>query len=283
MKINDDGTIITLHQSDIETWHTCGEQLRLTHKTTNRDETDAATVGTAMHGLIQHELDEGFYKTLKGAQSFAANKFVDLLQSYKDEGSNYSRSSFKTDLKALDQIKTLVTAWFHSPERDELKFEHNLKVEWDFDVPFATYGDVQVRLAGTSDLVLVDRNQVWDWKSAGRSYERWEKQRWAIQPTVYTFAASHEGLLVPDEFGRFEFHNKVFVRGQTGAPQDVTVYRSQSNFEWLEIQIGSMLAVMSALPEGPWPLNDHGALCGPKWCAFWSDCKGRFINGETWV
>ena len=283
LKINDDGTVITLHQSDIETWHTCGEQMRLVHKTNNRDETDAASVGTAMHGLIEHEIENGFYKTLKGAQSFACNFFADLLESYKENGSNYSRSSFGTDLKALDTLKVLVTAWFHCPERDELKYEQNLLTEWSFDVPFVTFGDVSIRLAGTSDLVLLDRNQIWDWKSAGRAYERWEKQRWAIQPTVYTYAAAHEGLLVPDEFGRFEFHNKVFVRGKTSPPQDVTVYRTKANWDWLESQIASMLAVMVALPDGPWPLNDHGALCGPKWCAFWSQCKGSFVSGETWT
>lgn len=285
MKINPDGTIITLHQSDIETWHTCPEQMRLTHMTSNRDETDAATVGTVLHAVIEHEVTGEFGKTVKSLKGWAANHFLETLEGYAESASAYSRSSFKTDTKALAVLDGLVQAWWDSPERDTLKYvpRDAMLVEWNFDVPFMQIDDVSIRLAGTSDLVLLGFNQIWDWKSAGRSYDRWEKQRWAIQPTVYTYAAAVEGLIAPDKDGRYEFHNKVFVRGNAGPPQDVTVFRSKQNWWWLEKQVQSMLAVMGALPEGPWPLNDHGALCGPKWCPFWSQCKGSLVDGETWV
>lgn len=250
--------------------------------TKNRDETDAATVGTALHAVIEHETNKGFFKTLKRLRTLGHEKYLGLLEEYAEAGACYTRSSFGTDAKALAALDKMVGTWFASAERLQLQHEDNLKVEWEFDVPFRTFGDVSIRLAGTSDLVLLDRNQLWDWKSAGRTYERWEKQRWAVQPTVYTYAAAQEGLIVPNQDGLYEFRFKVFPRNG-GPVQDVPVFRSTGSVNWLEQQIGSMLNVMTAVPDGPWPLNDHGALCGPKWCPFWSKCKGQFVSGETWV
>lgn len=278
-----------LHQSDIETFHTCPEQLRFTHlahENGGRQETDAATVGTCLHHVIEHELETGFETRVRDLHGIAASVFLETLEGYKNTGATYVRSTFKDDMAAIKSLEILATSWFQSEEREHLRHvpESELLIEWEFDMPFCEVAGIQVWLAGRTDLILPGQNEIWDWKSASRPYQQWEKQRWAIQPTVYTWAAHQAGFLTPDNDGLFTFKNKVFVRGpKPTACQTIHVRRGPQNWAWLEKQIAHMVVLAGVLPDGPWPVNDHGALCGPKWCAFWSQCKGAFVSGETWV
>jgi len=136
-----------------------------------------------------------------------------------------------------------------------------------------------VRLAGQADIVDRYTNRMIDWKSSGREYKRWEKQRWAVQPTVYTYAAHREGLITPFEQGcRFDYG--VFIR-RGKESQQLTVWRSFGQWEWLA-RLCDNIATMFGSPLTQWPLRDDHALCGPKWCANWSECKGQFIE-EDWT
>jgi len=103
-----------------------------------------------------------------------------------------------------------------------------------------------------------------------------------VQPTTYTWAAAHNGLILPNSDGEFIFEYKVLVRrSKPVAFQTVTVRRTVGTFTWLERITQNIVALMENLGfENEWPLNDHSALCGPKWCPFWSQCKGQYVNGD---
>lgn len=273
----------------------CAEQTRLKALTTAADggrfESDAATVGTVLHATIEEELETGWFATERDAKGWAAGHFVRVLEGYAANESTYSRASFGTDMKALHAIERLVGSWFHSEERAELAVipDGVLIPEWTFDVPVGlqveTEGGIRdVYVSGTADLLIAGVG-LWDWKTASQPYKRWEKQRWDVQPTVYTYAAAYEGFLSPDPWGEYSFTYKVFdSRGSTpGPPESIAVKRSPNSWEWLRRQLANMWAVQSALPDGPWPLNDSHVLCSDKWCPVWQHCKGQHISTETWT
>lgn len=291
MRIDSNG--IHLRQSDITAFMACPEQYRRTNfdPTYVGSESDAALVGTSLHALIAEELDNGFYDRQFDAACFALDYLRNAIESFELAGTPYNRESFKTDDKAGIFLANVCQDWFHSEERRYLQSvdPQDRLVEWEFDVPFTTLGDTAIWLTGTSDLVLPRRNQVWDWKTAGRDYELWEKQRWAIQPTVYLYAAIHEGHVGMDANGLAHFEYKVFQRGTLGdggkadpkPGQTYPVTRSDASFKFLEKTVRNMVNMQLTLgTDVEWPLNDSGWHCSPKWCAFFADCKGKLIDPD---
>lgn len=286
MRYDEKSMSVHVHQSDIKDWLNCGHQTFLKKQIEGqRFETDAATVGTVLHKVIETEMDEGFFFTEQEALQFAMGYFLELLVDYQKKGSVYSRSSFDTDEKAIKVIERVVKIWYRSDERADFGQMTEFLTEWDFDVPFdIRVGGYDVYLEGQSDLVVPNRKIV-DWKTASQSYKPWEKRRWDVQSTAYTYAGAYEGLLVPDKRGEYEFDFVVFdTKGGTiGPPTVIPVKRSPRNWDWLRVQVTNMLMVQQALPEGPWPMSDQHVLCSPKWCPVWADCKGAVVSGETWT
>lgn len=291
MKFDDNG--IHIHQSDLK--NHCLEKLRLeTVAVGPRIENDAATVGTALHAVIEHELYGNLYETEYDARGNAARIYLELLEEYAADGRPYALSSFNTHERAIDMLANLASKWYRSNERHELLYSANAPlIEWGFDLPFTTvpvkkFGkrqeEIPVYLSGTADIVY--NNQVWDWKTAGSEYRRWEYQRWGRQPDVYTWAAVQSGLVVPDSNGQVEFLFKVFVRNNNldEQPQTVSVVRSANNWSWLETVVHRLVNFAYNMGlDREWPLDDQHVLCSPKWCTFFDVCKGSHVSGETWV
>lgn len=291
MRLDDEG--IHIHQSDLK--NHCLEKLRLeTVATGPRIENDAATVGTALHELIEHELRHGPYDNLHDCQGTAAGIYLGLLEKYQEEGRPYALSSFGSHERAIDLLVRLAEAWWRCTEREELLSATDAPhIELGFDLPYAElelkrHGKraeiMPVFLAGTID--IVHNNRVWDWKTAGSEYRRWEYQRWGRQPDVYTWAAANMELIHPNQDGLYEFDFKVFIRGanpELGCTT-VPIVRSEANHQWLGEIISRVVNFSYQMGfDNQWPLDDQHVLCSPKWCTFFDMCKGRFVNGETWV
>jgi hypothetical protein len=114
---------------------------------------------------------------------------------------------------------------------------------------------------------------------SGFGGKAWEKERWAIQPTVYTYALHHLGYLEGD--GPWPFTYFAFAKdGRNYELQELTVYRHQGDFAWLIDKCLSHAQLVEAQLT-TWPKNDNHALCSPTWCPAWSVCKGRFYT-EDW-
>jgi hypothetical protein len=130
--------------------------------------------------------------------------------------------------------------------------------------------------------VIKGHRRIWDWKTSGQEYKLWEKQRWAVQPTVYTWAAAQNGLLLPDGFGDYTFEYKVLKR--SAKPSKFMTYRvtrTIRSWAWLERVVQNVATLFVTMGiEDEWPLNDHSALCSPKWCPFWDQCKGQYVDGS---
>ena len=292
MRIDEAG--IHLHQSDLK--NHCLEKLRLeTVASGPRVENDAATVGTALHKVIEYELLHGAYDDVTACQSQAANVYLMLLEEYQTEGRPYALSSFNTHDRAIDLLVRLAEAWYRSAEREQLLAATTKPlIEWNFDLPFCEvevkkFGKraeiVPVYLAGTADIILPDR--VWDWKTSGSDYRRWEYQRWGRQPDVYTWAAAEAGLITPHPVtGLHTFEFKVFIRGTDPGMgcQTVTIDRSANNWSWLRESVSRLVNFSYNMGlDREWPLDDQHVLCSPKWCTFFDMCKGKHVDGVSWV
>jgi PD-(D/E)XK nuclease superfamily len=299
MKTDGEGTL-WLHQSDIGHFMSCPEQFRVVNnilpggvfeKTVeHRVETDAATIGTVFHSVIEHEILEGRFQRATDAVRWAKNAMGDLVFGYVTDGIEYRTESFGDDpTKALLTLAKLVEMWFASDERKywlSLANDHPecIIVEWSFDVPFiqGRSGPYHtVRLAGTADILDTYNHRLVDWKTSSRRYERWEKQRWNVQPTVYTYAAAEVGLLDRHEEG-YQFDYRVFNhKTNDPEPQAITVWRETGQWAWLVQMVSNMAAMIeSNLPV--YPVRDDTALCGPKWCPCWSSCKGMYVQHPEW-
>ena len=294
----DDG-VLTLHQSDISHYVTCPEQFRVVNhigpgaqfddEPTIRVETDAATIGTCLHAAIERELSGKPFSSLAAAQKWATDWMGETVSGFMSNGIVYRTESYGDDpAKAVGAVCNLVESWFVSEERaywlqrDPASF----LIENYFNIPFVKRtGDRlvrEIRLAGTADIIDIAENRVVDWKSSGREYRRWEKQRWAHQPTVYTYAAASMGYILPDGDGLYRFDYRIFIRrASTAEAQSVSVFRGNGQWSWLTMLVNNIADQIESNSE-MWPLRDDHALCGPKWCPVWDSCKGMFV-GEDWA
>jgi hypothetical protein len=162
------------------------------------------------------------------------------------------------------------------PEFRNLYDSDDSLTEHTFTVPIATRDHVELYLTGTIDGVRPMQYLV-DWKTAARPYKRWERQRWAIQPTVYYAAARWQGLI--GEHGLFKY--VIFEKSlKVLEPQVIEVTRGPGHVDWLTETLWTCYDLWVAHPDGPWPLNDQHALCSEKWCPFWTTCKGRFVKAD---
>lgn len=257
-----------LRQSWLKSADTCPEQARLDHvKKLPERETDAANIGTAVHTVIENALSRVDTVTLKDCllafdEAWAARveALGDQLQWVK-----YSPKS------ALAFGRECTFQW-HANVYPHL-YGQPCKLEAEFCVPFYEDETRLVELSGTIDYVGDDSHvaPLKDWKTSSRGeYVEWEKKRWDIQSMVYTYAATHEGWVVPEPDDSVNFE---FVVMFDGGVQRLVLRRGPEHWAWLKAKVESTCLLIEAdLPT--WPKQDNHALCSPKWCSAWDFCKG---------
>jgi hypothetical protein len=286
-----------LRQSDINDWLQCAEKFRRrifdeAAGLSRATESDVALAGTTLHKFIEAELGER--QVGLDPHAFAYEYYSGEAARFRsDPNVTFTENTFSSDSAAVNEIAKMVGMWLGSPLRADLlgRDPETLLVEWEFDELFTHIDSMPVYLCGTTDLVLIGDGMI-DWKTAGRDYQRWEKQRWAVQPTVYTYAAARAGFIgqvpnLPADSGfdsglTYPFEFVVFPRGRKGGIQHVDVNRGPEHWSWLAQQIGPMVRdIMVGQAQGwgdRWQMNDQSALCSDKWCPFWDSCKGAFMR-----
>lgn len=274
-----DWTTVKIRQSDINTFDMCPEQLREKMTGALPDTTsDAALIGTAMHAGIQAVLGHDATRT----------KATDIVAWSAEQSAT---SGMDLD-EVVDTAIGCFDVWYEAiyPAVTE-----PLYIEQPFDLhayDMVVRGRmVSVRLTGTIDCITRD-GAVWDWKSTGslRSFQQWEKDRFATQPTVYLWAAATLGIAPLD--GAL-FHYGVVARNKLPSDADaakvMTVRRDVRHYAWLRDKVRPMVELALAdLPE--WPRNDQGWHCSGKWCPVWQAgrCKGAHAaddptgGGKVW-
>lgn len=126
---------------------------------------------------------------------------------------------------------------------------------------------------------VVHRHGVIDWKfSQARHWftEAWRHKRYDVQPTVYLAALSME-TGIPIE--RLTFHYAVVSDREFKV---IEVRRTQNDVKNLLTELESIVTIIEAMPDGPWPTNSNDWHCG-KWCPVFmsGQCMGEFP--PSWV
>lgn len=248
-------------QSFIGTFQKCPEQARASYfHELPRTETDSTALGTAVHAGIEYALYE---KRDERDPDFDDAR--DVLVNELDQIGEWKYTKLSRE-NVYATAAFLLHTWFKDvlPEVEPALIEH----------PFREflYADEhrEINVVGTMDCID-DDGRVWDWKTASRPYEKWEKDRWAVQPTVYSLA------MCDAEMAPFRY----CVLCYDGSVQIMDIHRDFTHVDWLREQC-SQIAWMIENEVNPWPYNDSGWWCGPRWCGLFSECKGKFIK-DAWT
>jgi hypothetical protein len=274
MIIDQENHTIHLRQSWLDTFFRCPEDARFAAVSEPTGTTDEAFIGTATHAGIEAVINGSSMQEAKDAiaAEYATNLEAQDLRFTKRE--------------SIDECIDLSLRCFDAWVRDILPVAPigGAQAEVSFEAPLMQYRDWLVSIKGTADLVPATGNWVWDWKTAGSNYSQKDKQKWAVQPTVYSMAA------VMGAFGRTDYTWPVeFVYGvmvklkRECRGQIVRVQRNQQHVAWLEHRIRA--AVDLYLDFGldrSWPMiEEKNFLCSAKWCDSYDQCRGKFIAQET--
>lgn len=269
MIIDTDTNSIWFRQSWLDTAFRCPERGRQAIVKPEWDEmtSDSALIGTAVHHGIEQFL-HGHIASPAGIAGEAEQFLSDF-----DEPVKWTKYEQFGDL--VQQADVCANGWV----RDILPNLPNLddaKPEVTFKIPLWSQYGYTVGITGTIDLIA--DGQLWDWKTSAREYRAREKQKYAIQPTIYTMAALNSDLVSADSFP-MAFTYGIMVRGSEPKGQVLTVMRHQGHADFATKRMMQLveLFVMFGL-DRTWPMNDDHFLCNSTWCPWWSICKGAHLS-----
>jgi hypothetical protein len=264
MRVDELNKVIYVRQSWLGDIGICPERARLgVVRPDFRTGSDATIIGTAIH--------TGIEAVLQGKTT----EFADMLEVVANDYESLETSNYKKTNIIQEEIPQYL-------ESMSLAFYNEIlpvvslggKTEMPFKVPLNIDVDgYAVWMEGTMDYVDSENN-IWDWKTAKRAYNIKSKQKSAIQPTVYTYAAH---MLSEEISEPPTFNYGIMIRQLTPKSQIVPVIRTAEHWNWLKHQVRG--AVSMALRTGvnnQWVTNDESALCSESWCSFWSICKGAY-------
>lgn len=263
--------VVTFRQSWSDTAALCLDRARQDRDRDRSVETEATSLGTGLHAGIAAALT-GELDNPKELLDHAVAEFDSIDKEFVDETREQCVAHLERWVSGLRDVPDFMAAY-----RSEDKM-----VETNFTIPVATRTDgpwsldhwghvTRMDWSGTWDVLLPHAYMI-DWKSAGRPYQGWERQRWAKQPTFYTEAARQMGLLPRPSLFRYVVFPK-----RDKPVQTIDVYRDE-RFTRHEIRnLWRIVDLYDALPDGPWPINDQHALCSDKWCPYWASCKGQDV------
>jgi len=253
----------SFRQSWIKDAMTCPERARrnlagtLPHR-----ETDAAAVGTAVHAGIEAYLGTDKSMTYREVLTVCEDTFQEIEAHPSFVWAKYSHRT------AMGLIDTFLANWWEIGD----KFDPQA-LEYTFNKIIHEDDERIIRVTGTID--LIDKNLgLVDWKTSGRGpYEKWEYERWAIQPTVYTWAMLDDVTL--DRPVPFTY-NVIHKNGV----QEFTVWRDEPDWLFLKERLVGYAHLIEANLD-VWPKHDNHALCSAKWCPAWGTCKGKLDSTNT--
>lgn len=268
MKLREDGGV-AIRQSWLNDFLLCPERARLSALNPELNiGSDLTVIGTAMHAVIEQVLLGEIDPTETDSASDTALAMAAEAEPWRSTG--------LTPAEMVSQTKLMSAAWASNVYP---KMPKNGEVEFKFEFQIGEVLDTPVWFEGTIDYVGDDQT-VWDHKSSSRKYQQWEKQRWAVQPSVYSAAVVQTGLVTEIPV---KFYYDVMLRN--GDTQIIELRRDIGHISFVRKQ--ALQAAKFALTYGieeQWQPNDQSALCSSNWCPHWSSCKGEFMtDGElTW-
>ena len=264
-----DGTThIWFRQSWLDTAFRCPERGRLAIVKPEWDSmtSDSALLGTSVHHAIETFIDG----------SCELDDMADVAVAYLEEYTEPIKwTKYDTISSMTDHVNNCVLGW----QRDILPHLPNLDgalTEATFKIPLWSQHGYTVGITGTIDLVA--NGELWDWKTSGKPYRPSEKQKYAIQGTIYALAALHSDLVTAPTLP-MRFTYGVMIRGSKPAGQILSVTRTQGHIDFATTRMKQFVDLAHHYGiDKAWPANDDHFLCSSTWCPWWSICKGAHLT-----
>lgn len=270
MKVDALNRTISFRQSWLDTAMRCPEEGRLA-MTKDWDQTsDEAFIGTATHAGIETVIAGG---TTTDGWNAVVGEY---------DTNPEAQGLIFTKRKTIDECRNLSLLCYDAFVKDVLPTLPAGRPEVGFKVKLFEHNGWEVFVEGTIDFVPDVGNYLKDWKTAGSKYKQKSKQMWAIQPTIYTTAAVL-GALGRDDFSfPMEFSYGIAIKTRNPYIQEVTVQRTAAHTRWAIHRMKTLVDLyVNAGVESPWPQIDaDNWLCSERWCAYYSICRGAFIDKE---
>ncbi len=259
-----------IRQSTLSGLTACPELVRLEETgEVERTQSDAAFVGTVVHAVIAETLLTRPQMVPSLYETYDRQWFNHLMK----EEYEWLLFTSRTPEQAYAFGAHCLGVWDEhvrphlSPHAIEYSFEWLLHAD----------KEREVWLTGTIDYVDTAFGLM-DWKTSGGEHrELWQKRRWDIQSTVYTWAMRQE---IPEFRPDFTF----VVLHPGPEPQTYKVERGPEWDGWLKEQVMSWVPFFEAeLPV--WPKTDDSWKCSPKFCGAFAahKCKGAHLASEPWA
>jgi hypothetical protein len=244
-------------------------------------ENDATALGTALHAAIEACMDA----VLEYGESLDFDAVVqvgveELDHLAESEGFRWVKRQRRG---AHSYLARALRAWYGTvlpvlePVATEVRIPPTVLYEDDRRI---------IEVGGTIDYIDAQLGLV-DWKSGsphGWKGKEWEKERWSLQATLYTFAwnALQRGADVrewppADVVVPFTFVALL----DNGTVHTVSVKRRSTDWLWLRRKALNVAYQIERGTDVAWPTNDQHALCSAKWCPAWDTCKGAHV-APTW-
>ena len=269
MIINQSEQTIYFRQSWLDTAFRCPERGRQAIVKPEWDSmtSDSALIGTAVH----HGIEQFLHGNIASPTGIAgeAEQYLDSFT----EDIKWTKYETQQDLK--QQADVCARGWTQDilPNLPNLD---NAQPQVQFKIPLWSQHGFTVGITGTIDLIV--EGQLIDWKTSARAYNARDKQKHAIQPTIYAMACLNSDLIDQTSFP-IDFTYGVMIRGSKPKGQMLTVTRHQGHADFATkrmMQIVDMYMMYGL--DRSWPMNDDHFLCNSTWCPWWSLCKGLHLT-----
>lgn len=230
--------------------------------------TPALVFGSAFHATIENYIAAKAGKPINGLSLKSIPELWDYNWKNKmeaepnvDWGAEIPDDHRKEGLRILGNkdVQNLVDSIKPLIDNDGLFMERKITL----NVP-----GVPVPIIGYIDIMTAD-GVPGDFKTASSAWTD-DKAREELQPLVYLAALNQAGRKVP----HLTFHHYVVTKTKQPKVQIIEHKHTWDEIFWLFNLIQS---VWKGIEREVYPLNPGSWLCSPKYCSFFSQCRGRGI------
>jgi CRISPR/Cas system-associated exonuclease Cas4 (RecB family) len=175
-----------------------------------------------------------------------------------DWGTDIPEELFNKGIQMFTQkdiVQSLQETFFQYDEMPIVEMKVELRVP-----------EVPIPVIGYIDIITGDKVPG-DFKTSSRSWNP-EKALDETQPLFYLAAMNQMGYPVPD----WRFRHYVFVKTKTPKFQMFDHVHNPGQIMWLFQMIQK---VWKGIEAGVYPENPTGWKCNPKYCDYWSICRGK--------
>lgn len=269
MIIDHNTNSIWFRQSWLDTAFRCPERGR---QAVVKPEWDSMTSDSALIGTAVHHGIEQFLHGHIDTPTQIAGEAETYLDSFTEE---IKWTKYETQSELKEQADVCSRGWVDDilPNLPNLD---DAQPEVTFKIPLWSQHGMTIGITGTIDLIA--DGQLWDWKTSARAYNARDKQKNAIQPTIYAMAALNSDLINQTSFP-INFTYGIMIRGTKPKGQILSVTRHEGHADFATKRMMQLvdMYMMFGL-DRTWPMNDDHFLCNSTWCPWWSICKGTHLT-----